>query len=101
MTINKATDDAKSPKTPQTTEHVTIFAASWCPFCQDLIVGLKDSGIPFEAWDVEKHDDLSRWVESVNNGDRIVPTVLYSDGEHATNPSVADVAAKYADLSAQ
>ena len=84
--------------TPNTTEHVTIYAASWCPFCQNLIAGLKENGTPFEAWDVEKHDDLSEWVKSVNNGDRIVPTVLYSDGSHATNPSVAEVTEKYNSL---
>ncbi len=86
-------------KTPQTTEHVTIYAASWCPFCQNLIAGLKENGTPFEAWDVEKHDDISKWVESVNDGNRVVPTVLYSDGVHATNPSVEEVTAKYAELS--
>ena len=74
-------------KTPQTTEHVTIYAAAWCPFCQNLIAGLKENGTP--------------WVESVNDGNRVVPTVLYSDGEHATNPSVEEVTAKYAELSSK
>ncbi len=86
---------------PKTTEAVTIYATSWCPFCQSLIVGLKERGVPFEAWDVEKHEDLSSWVESVNDGNRIVPTVLYSDGTHATNPDVSAVEAKYAELTAK
>ena len=85
-------------KTPKTTEHVTIYAASWCPFCQKLIADLKSKGTPFEAWDVEKHDDLSEWVKSVNDGNRVVPTVLYSDGTHATNPSADEVETKYAEL---
>nr|WP_120491090.1 mycoredoxin [Corynebacterium lactis] len=85
-------------QTPQTTEHVTIYAASWCPFCQRLIAGLKKNGTPYEAWDVEAHADLSEWVKSVNDGNRVVPTVLYSDGTHATNPSAREVAAKYAEL---
>ncbi len=85
-------------QTPKTTEHVTVFATTWCPFCKQLIAGLEDAGIPFDAWDVEEHDDLSEWVKSVNNGNRIVPTVLYSDGTTATNPPAEEVAAKYAEL---
>ena len=74
---------------PKTTETVTIYATSWCPFCQSLISGLK------------QHEDLSSWVESVNDGNRIVPTVLYSDGTHATNPDVSAVEAKYSELTAK
>ena len=50
---------------PKTTEAVTIYATSWCPYCQSLISGLKKRGVPFEAWDVEKHRDLAKWVEPV------------------------------------
>ncbi|MEJ5919172.1 MULTISPECIES: mycoredoxin [unclassified Corynebacterium] len=87
-----------SAATPKTTEHVTIYATSWCPFCQRLLANLDKSKTPFEAWDVEKHADLAAWVESVNDGNRIVPTVLYSDGTYATNPSAREVEAKYAEL---
>ena len=83
---------------PKTTEAVTIYATSWCPYCQSLISGLTQRGVPFEAWDVETHADLSAWVESVNGGNRVVPTVLYSDGTHATNPAAAEVEIKHAEL---
>ncbi|WP_295623747.1 mycoredoxin [uncultured Corynebacterium sp.] len=86
---------------PKTTEAVTVYATSWCPFCQSLISGLRERGVPFEAWDVDKHADLSKWVESVNDGNRIVPTVLYSDGTHATNPAASVVEGKYAELTAK
>lgn len=83
---------------PKTTEAVTIYATTWCPFCQSLLADLSERGVPFEAWDVEKHRDLAQWVESVNDGNRIVPTVLYSDGTHATNPPSRQVEAKYNEL---
>ena len=35
----------------------------------------------------EGNEALNEWIKSVNNGNRIVPTVLYSDGTHAaTHP---------------
>lgn len=87
-----------SPDTPATDDHVTIYATSWCPFCAKLITALRSRGVPFTAWDVEKHPDLAEWVESVNDGDRIVPTVRYSDGGHATNPSPVEVERRYKEL---
>lgn len=44
------------------------------------------------------NEDASAWVESVNNGNRVVPTVLYSDGTHATNPPADEVLAKLTEL---
>ena len=91
--------------TPETTEHVTIFFADWCPFCAKLIKNLDRTETPYELVDVEADSpdtaDINAWIESVNDGNRIVPTVLYSDGTHATNPSASEVRAKYAELSGE
>ncbi|MBU5653877.1 mycoredoxin [Corynebacterium aurimucosum] len=89
--------------TPETTEHVTIFFADWCPFCAKLIKNLDRTETPYELVDVEADgtEDINAWIESVNDGNRIVPTVLYSDGTHATNPSASEVRAKYAELSGE
>ena len=86
--------------TPETTEHITIFYADWCPFCAKLIKNLDRTETPYELVDVEAGgtEDINAWIESVNDGNRIVPTVLYSDGTHATNPSASEVRAKYAEL---
>lgn len=89
--------------TPETTEHVTIFYADWCPFCAKLIKNLDRTETPYELVDVEADgtEDINAWIESVNDGNRIVPTVLYSDGTHATNPSASEVRAKYAELAGE
>lgn len=89
--------------TPETTEHVTIFFADWCPFCQRLISALNRTETPHALVDAEAEgtEDINAWIESVNDGNRIVPTVLYSDGTHATNPSASEVRAKYAELAGE
>ena len=89
--------------TPETTEHVTIFYADWCPFCAKLIKNLDRTETPYDLVDVEADgtEDINAWIESVNDGNRIVPTVLYSDGTHATNPSASEVRAKYAELAGE
>mgnify|MGYP002757598860 FL=1 len=86
--------------TPETTEHVTVFFADWCPFCAKLIKNLDRTETPHALVDAEAEgtEDINAWIESVNDGNRIVPTVLYSDGTHATNPPASEVRAKYAEL---
>ena len=38
---------------PETTEHVTIFYADWCPFCQRLISALNRTETPHALVDAE------------------------------------------------
>ena len=84
------------------TSPVTVYATSWCPYCRVLLGGLKRTEVDYEVVDVDdpKNAELSDWVASVNNGNRIVPTVRFSDGTHATNPPVEIVAQKYRELTA-
>ena len=88
---------------PKTNADVTIFYADWCPFCAKLIKNLDRTETPYELVDVEgdNADDINEWIKSVNDGNRIVPTVLYSDGTHATNPAASEVRAKYAELAGE
>ncbi len=84
-------------------KHVTIYAASWCPFCQRLIKGLDRTQTPYALIDVDNDPnakEASEWVMSVNDGNRIVPTVRYSDGTTMTNPPASAVRAKLAELEA-
>ena len=84
--------------TPETSSHVTIFAADWCPFCRKLRERLDRTETPYDLVDVEADPEAAAWVESVNGGNRVVPTVRYSDGTHATNPEASAVRAKLREL---
>ena len=68
-----------SVQTPETTADVTIFYADWCPFCAKLIKNLDRTETPYALVDVEgdNTEDINAWIESVNDGNRIIPTVLY------------------------
>ncbi|MCQ9344179.1 mycoredoxin [Corynebacterium kozikiae] len=79
--------------------NMTVFYADWCPFCRNLLRGLRGANIPFELVDVDRDAEASEWVKSVNGGNRVVPTVRYADNTTATNPSLAQVQEKLAQLS--
>lgn len=78
--------------------NVTIYATDWCPYCRALLAGLDVAGTEYDLVDVEQDEAAAEWVKSVNGGNRVVPTVKYSDGTHATNPPAAEVRAKLAEL---
>lgn len=77
---------------------LTLYTTEWCPFCQRLVADLDEAEIPYQRIDVEEDEEAAAWVESVNNGDRIVPTVKYPDDSYATNPPAKVVQRKYARL---
>lgn len=81
-----------------TTNHVTLYTTTWCPFCQRLVKALDRTQTPYTNIDVEKDEAAAEWVKSVNNGNRVVPTVKYSDGTHATNPPASEVRQKLEEL---
>ena len=92
-----------SVATPETNSDVTIFYADWCPFCAKLIKNLDRTETPYDLVDVEADgmDEVNEWIKSVNDGNRIVPTVLFSDGTHATNPEASAVRAKLRELTGE
>lgn len=81
-------------------EHVALYTTEWCPFCQRLVKALDRTETPYTRIDVEEDAEAAAWVESVNDGNRVVPTVKYSDGTHATNPAASEVRRKLEELSA-
>lgn len=76
----------------------TVYTTSWCPHCSRLTKLLREQDIEFVQVDVEEDAEAAAFVESVNGGDRIVPTVRYPDGTTATNPGASKVRDKLAEL---
>lgn len=64
---------------------VQLFGADWCPDCRRAKSFLRDNNINFQFIDVDKHDWATQKVEEINNGKRIIPTVLINDTAY-TNP---------------
>ena len=76
----------------------TMYTTPWCGYCHRLKGQLDREGIPFEIVDIEQTPDAAQIVESANNGNQTVPTLVYSDGTAHTNPSLAQVKEKLEEL---
>ncbi|NGN95803.1 mycoredoxin [Nocardioides sp. KC13] len=76
----------------------TMYTTPWCGYCQRLKGQLGREGITFDEVDIEQVPEAAQIVEQVNDGNQTVPTLVYSDGTAMTNPSIAQVKAKIAEL---
>ena len=75
-----------------------MYTTTWCGYCKRLKRMMQDDGINFVEVDIETTPGTADIVERVNNGNQTVPTLVFSDGEAMTNPSVAKVKEKLAAL---
>jgi len=76
----------------------TMYSTPWCGYCHRLKGQLDREGIAFDVVDIEQQPEAADLVESVNNGNQTVPTLVYADGTAQTNPSLAQVKEKLASL---
>ncbi len=74
--------------------NVIIYGATWCPDCRRSKKFLSEQRVPFSWIDIEEHPEHQAYVESVNNGKRIIPTIVFEDGSILVEPSDAQLAAK-------
>ncbi|MBP2414347.1 mycoredoxin [Arthrobacter stackebrandtii] len=81
--------------TPETGT-ITMFSTTWCGYCKRLKKQLDAEGIGYTEINIEEVAGTAELVESLNNGNQTVPTVLFPDGSAATNPSLKDVVERLA-----
>jgi mycoredoxin len=75
-----------------------MYSTPWCGYCHRLKSQLDREGIPFDIVDIEQDPSAAQVVETANNGNQTVPTLIYADGTAQTNPSLIQVKEKLAAL---
>ena len=66
---------------------IKVYGASWCPDCRRAKRFLGDQRISFEWHDIEVDPDGVRTVQERNDGNNIIPTIVFPDGSHLSEPS--------------
>ncbi|MDN3028591.1 mycoredoxin [Streptomyces sp. S.PB5] len=70
---------------------VTVYSTTWCGYCDRLKKQLDRENIPYTEINIEQDPEAAALVEKVNNGNQVVPTVVFTDGTAMTNPGVLQV----------
>jgi thioredoxin reductase (NADPH) len=76
------------------TESITVYGANWCPDCRRAKQFLTSHRVEFAWVDLEAHPEATAEVESRNDGKRIIPTIVFSDGSFLVEPTNDELADK-------
>lgn len=73
---------------------IIIYGAYWCPDCRRAKKFLGEQLIPYKWVDIEQDPAAEQFVLAMNNGKRIIPTIVFQDGTFLVEPSNAELARK-------
>jgi thioredoxin reductase (NADPH) len=73
---------------------ITVYGAYWCPDCQRAKKFLGEQFIPFNWVDIEQDKGGEEFVLRINQGKRIIPTIVFKDSSFLVEPSNAELARK-------
>ena len=74
--------------------NLTVYGATWCSDCKRAKKFLGEQRVHYNWVDVEQDAEGLALVERVNNGKRIIPTIVFDDESMLIEPSNAELAAK-------
>ncbi len=73
---------------------IKIYGTAWCPDCKRAKKFFGEQRIAYENIDIEANPEAMSFVEKVNDGKHIIPTIVFSDGSILAEPSNAELAQK-------
>ena len=77
-------------------QRIRVFGAPWCGDCTRAERFLEEYQVPYEWIDIDRDQEAQTYVREVNNGKRIIPTILFPDGSILVEPGNAELARKLA-----
>ena len=75
-------------------KHLIVYGTTWCPDCKRSKQFLGEQRIHYDWVDIEKDAEAMTYVEQVNQGKRIIPTIVFPDGSILAEPTNAELAQK-------
>jgi thioredoxin reductase (NADPH) len=73
---------------------IRVYGAHWCPDCRRSKQFLGEHQIPYTWIDIEEDSEAEQFVIETNQGKRIIPTIVFEDGEFLVEPTNAQLAVK-------
>lgn len=91
-------DNSNNPSRPadadSMTNAITMYTTTWCGDCRRAKRVFADFGVPYVEVDIGADDEAAELVQTLNNGLRSVPTILFPDGSILVEPSNVALMAK-------
>ena len=80
--------------TLSTTPKMTVYGAPWCPDCRLSKQFLGEQRIPYDWVDIDLDEEGRAYVQQVNDGKQIIPTIVFEDGSILVEPTNSELALK-------
>ena len=75
-------------------DQILVYSTVWCPDCKRAKKFFGEQRVPYFNIDIEQDVEALAFVERVNDGKRIIPTIVFPDGSMLVEPSNAQLAEK-------
>ncbi|MDQ3007361.1 MAG: FAD-dependent oxidoreductase [Chloroflexota bacterium] len=75
-------------------DQILVYSTVWCPDCKRAKKFFGEQRVPYVNIDIEQDAEAMAFVEKINDGKRIIPTIVFPDGSILVEPSNAELAAK-------
>ncbi len=75
-------------------EDITVYGAPWCPDCRQAKQFLGEQRVRYNWVDIDQDEQGREYVQQVNDGKQIIPTIVFQDGSILVEPTNAELAAK-------
>jgi len=75
-------------------DSILVYSTVWCPDCKRAKRFFGEQRVPYVNIDIEQDAEAMAFVEKVNHGMRVIPTIVFPDGSILVEPSNAQLAEK-------
>lgn len=73
---------------------VVMYGADWCGDCRRAKAFLEVNQVEYTYVNLEQDPTAISDVMERNDGRRVIPTIVFDDGSHLTEPTDSELAAK-------
>ena len=73
---------------------ITVYGADWCSDCKRSKRLLDSKNIEYTWVDVDNNEPALQTVKSLNQGKRIIPTIVFPNGDILVEPTDSQLSSK-------
>ena len=65
---------------------IRVYGTTWCGDCQNAKTFLEANGVDYKWTNIEEEPQYIDYIKNLNNGQEIVPTIIFPDGSFLAEP---------------
>jgi thioredoxin reductase (NADPH) len=75
-------------------QQIRVYGAPWCPDCKRAKQFLAEQRVAYQWHDIDQDEEARSYVQQLNDGKQVIPTIVFQDGSILAEPSNSELAEK-------